>query len=179
MRPWTRLHSRYLYESRWFNLRQDAVRLPDGSDITYTMVEHPGFAMVVPMLDDGRVVLERVYRYTLQRRSIECPAGGLDGDAPDVAARRELREETGYVAGTIEPLGSYTESTGISNEVFHVFLATELTYTGEIAREATEDIEVFLIPLEEAVERALGGDITDSATAMSLLRAQKRLRESG
>jgi ADP-ribose pyrophosphatase len=176
VRPWTRLRSHYLYESRWFNLRQDAVRLPDGDEITYTMVEHPGFSMVVPLLDDDRVVLERVYRYTLQRPSIECPAGGLDGDTPEAAARRELREETGYVAGTIEALGSYTESTGISNEVFHVFLATDLTYTGEIEREATEDIEVFLLPLDEAVERALGGDITDSATAISLLRAQRRLR---
>ena len=91
---WTRRASRYLFESRWFNLRQDEVSLPTGEQVTYTLVEHPGYVMVVPLLGDGRVILERVYRYTVQETVLECPSGGLDGDAPEQAARRELEEET-------------------------------------------------------------------------------------
>ena len=83
--------------------------LPDGTDITYTMVEHPGYAMVVPLLDDGRVVLERVYRYTVQETLLECPSGGVDpGDAtPEHTARRELEEETGFLAGQLTELGAF------------------------------------------------------------------------
>ena len=168
---WNRLWSRYLFESRWFNLRQDGVALPDGTRITYTLVEHPGFAMTVPLLDDGRVVLERIYRYTLQDHSLECPAGGLDGDDPEAAARRELHEETGYLARTFHRLGSYNGSTGISNERFHVFLATDLRQTGQTRREPTEQIELVMLPLVEACALALSGGIRDAASALALILA--------
>src|SRR3954471_3193379 len=91
---WRKLWARYLFESSWFRVRQDGVALPDGSQIVYTMIEHPGFVVVVPVFDDGRVLLENLFRYTLQAHSLECPAGGLDGEPPEVAAARELREET-------------------------------------------------------------------------------------
>ncbi len=87
---WRRNGTRYLYESSWYNLRQDEVTLPSGEDITYTWVEPPGFVVVVPLLDEGRVVMERIYRYPLQRWQLECPAGVLDGEDPETAARREL-----------------------------------------------------------------------------------------
>src|SRR5688500_4399882 len=93
---WKRLSSRYLFESRWYRLRQDEVVLPDGQPTRYTLVEHPGYAMAVPVLDDGRVLLERIYRYPLRQTMLECPSGGLDGDAPQQAAGRELEEETGW-----------------------------------------------------------------------------------
>ncbi|MGI9592462.1 MAG: NUDIX domain-containing protein, partial [Myxococcota bacterium] len=125
---WRRRGSRYLFESSWFRLRQDELVLPDGTDITYTMVEHPGYAMVVPLLDDGRVVLERVYRYTVQETLLECPSGGVDpGDAtPAETARRELEEETGFLAGQLTELGAFYGSNGISDEHFHLYLATGL-----------------------------------------------------
>src|SRR5690349_20565521 len=82
---WRRLWARYLFESRWFRVRQDGVALPDGTEIVYTMIEHPGFVVVVPVFDDGRVLLENLFRYTLQAHSLECPAGGLDGEPPEVA----------------------------------------------------------------------------------------------
>jgi ADP-ribose pyrophosphatase len=102
---WKRRASRYLFESRWYRLRQDDVTLPSGEAITYTLVDHPGYAMVVPLHADGRVLLERIYRYTVQETMLECPSGGLDGEAPEVAARRELEEETGWLAGQLAPLG--------------------------------------------------------------------------
>ena len=78
--PWKRRATRTLYESRWYNLRQDDLTLPGGEEITYTWVDHPGYAMIVPLLGDGRVVMERVYRHAPGRTLLECPSGGLDGE---------------------------------------------------------------------------------------------------
>ena len=147
--------------------------LPNGEPITYTLVEHPGYAMVVPLLEDGRVILEQVYRYTLQETLLECPSGGLDGEPPEIAARRELEEETGWVAGALAPLGSFYGSSGISDERFHLFLATELRDTGNVKREATEQIELELLPLEAALQMALRGEITDAPSALALILAHR------
>jgi len=173
---WRRTSARYLFESRWFKLRHDDVTLPDGTPITYTMIEHPGFAIVVPILPDGQVLLERLYRYTLQSYSLECPAGGLDGEVPEQAARRELREETGYLATTLTPLASFNGSTGISDEVFHVFLATGLTRGGGPEREPTEQMELVTVPLAEAVRLAASGGIRDGSSALAILLAERYLR---
>ena len=96
-------------------LRQDEITLPSGVEITYTVIEHPGFVVIVPVLADGRVVMEQVYRHPLQRPLLECPSGGLDGEAPETAARRELEEETGYRTGSLRHLGHFVSSSGVSN----------------------------------------------------------------
>jgi len=172
---WIRRASKYLFKSRWFNVRQDDVTLPAGERINYTLVEHPGYAMVVPLLGDGRVILERVYRYTVQETVLECPSGGLDGEAPEIAARRELEEETGWVAGTMAPLGWFYGSTGISDERFHLFLATELSDSGTPKRETTEQIQLEFIPLDRAVQLALSGAVPDAPTALALVLAQQQV----
>jgi len=173
---WKRLASRYLFTSRWYKLRQDEVELPSGQPITYTLVEHPGYAMVVPLLDDGRVILERVYRYTVQDHVLECPSGGLDGEPPETAARRELAEETGWLAGALAPLGCFYGSDGISDERCHLFLATQLHAGGRIAREPTEQMELEYVPLARAVELVLEGALLDGPSALALLLAERRLR---
>ena len=174
---WRRRSSQQLFRSRWFGLRQDEITLPGGEEITYTLVEHPGYAMVVPVNEDGRVLLERVYRYTVQETLLECPSGGLDGDAPDVAAHRELREETGWVAERLTPLGSFYGSNGISDERFHLFLATGLRDTSEIEREPTEQIELEWLSLEEAARLARTGGVQDAPSALALILAEGRWRE--
>lgn len=152
--------------------------LPNGSQIVYTMIEHPGFVVVVPVFGDGTVLLENLYRYTLQAHSLECPAGGLDGESPDVAARRELSEETGYVAETLTPLARFNASTGISDEVFHVFLATGLHLAGAPRREPTEQMELITMPLADAVRLAESGGMRDSSSALAVILADRHLRKS-
>ena len=173
-RAWRRRSSRYLFESPWFRLRQDELTLPGGEEIIYTLIEHGGYVVVVPLLEDGRVVMERVYRHTLERELLECPSGGNDGEPGEVAARRELEEETGYRAGRLEPLGRFHGSTGISNEFFEVFLATQVTADGRILREPTEEIEVVLVPLGELVSQARAGRIEHAPSALAILLAAAR-----
>jgi ADP-ribose pyrophosphatase len=172
---WITKDSTYLFESTWFNLRQDRVELPSGNEITYTFVDHPGFVVVVPVLDNGNVLLEKIFRYTVQDRLLECPAGGLEGGTPETAARRELREETGYTATDLTHLGKFCASTGISNSAFDAFLATGLHDTGVLEREETEEMELVEIPLDEAVALARSGGITCAPSALAILLAHGRL----
>jgi ADP-ribose pyrophosphatase len=160
-----------LFESRWFKLRQDDVLLPSGEPITYTLVETPGYAMVVPLLDDGRVILERVYRYTVRETVLECPSGSLEGESSAAAAHRELREETGWSAEHLRSLGCFFGSNGISDERFELFLATGLRQAGPPQREATEQIELEFMPLARAAELALSGRVHDAPSALALILA--------
>ena len=170
---WRRRATRILFESPWLRLRQDEVTLPAGEEITYTYVDHDGYVVIVPVLDDGRVVMERIHRYTVGRSLLECPSGGLDGEDAIVAARRELEEETGYLAGQVVRLGGFYGSTGISNERYEVCLATDLRPDGQVCREATEQIELELHDLDSLRQRALRGEIEDAASAFALLLASE------
>lgn len=172
---WRTRGSRVLFESPWFRLRQDDVVLPGGEEITYTVVDHGGYVVVVPLLPDGRVVMERVYRHTVGRTLLECPSGGLDGEDPCTAGLRELEEETGWRAGRIEPVGAFYGSVGISNERFEVCLATRLREDGTVCREPTEEIEVELLPLADLRGRALRGEIEDGPSALAILLVAERL----
>lgn len=168
---WRRRRSRTLFESPWFRLRQDDVTLPSGEQIVYTLIDHGGYVVVVPLLDDGRVVMERIHRYPVGRPLLECPSGGLDGQDVLHAAGRELEEETGYRAAGLRRLGRFFGSTGISNEAFHVVLATGLTRDGRVRRESTEQIEVELHALTALRRQALEGGIEDAASAFAILLA--------
>ena len=172
---WKTHASRFIFQSPWFRLRQDDITLPGGEEITYTLVDHPGYAMVVPMVDRETVLLEEVYRHTVQQTVIECPSGGLDDDQPLDAAHRELLEETGWAAAEMSPLGSYFGSNGISNERFHLFLATGLEQVAEPDREPTEQMELIQVPFDRAVHMALSGEVEDGPSAFALLLAANRL----
>ncbi len=171
---WRTRNSRFVFESPWFRVRQDEVLLPSGEEIQYNVVEHPGWALVVPLLGDGRVVMERVYRWPLRATLLECPAGGCDGDPPAAAAHRELEEETGYIARTLTHLGNFAASDGYSDERYDVFLATDLARTGTVSHEITEQIEVELIPLSDLRSMALRGEIEDGPSALAILLAADR-----
>ncbi len=134
-------------------------------------MDHGGYVVVVPILDDGRVVMERVYRHTVKQTLLECPSGGLDGQDAISAGKRELEEETGYTARAWRHLGAFFGSSGISNERFDVLLAQELREDGRVHREATEEIEVVRVPLAELHAHALRGELVDAPSALAILLA--------
>ncbi len=169
MSAWKMLETRFLWKSKWYNLRQDRLRDRDGHEFTYTVVDHPGAVWVVPVTADGQVILVHQYRYTVDDWCYEVPAGGLSPDLdPEEAARRELREEVGGIAAEFRHVGQFYTSNGISNEVAYVYLATGVEL-GETHREPTELMEAHLVPVDEALRMARDGEITDGPSALALL----------
>ena len=176
---WALLNTRYLYRSPWHHLRQDRVRLPDGHVITYTYQEHAGFVAVVPVTDDGDIVLIRTYRYTVDDWVWEIPAGGLGnrpGQALLAVAQEELAEEVGGVARHWEYVDWFYIANGTANIVGHLFLATGVTLVASPRREDTEVIEVHRVPISEALAMARDGRMRDGESALALLRLEPRLR---
>lgn len=168
-KPILSLGSRYIWRSQWYNLRQDRVRLPDGSDSTYTVVEHPGAVWIVPLTTDGQVVLVYQYRYAVDDWCWEVPAGGMQpGVAPEEMARRELLEEVGGEAERLRFVARFYTMNGIGSEVAQVYLATGVRL-GTPQREAMEVMEVRLFPPQEALGMARRGEITDGPSALALL----------
>jgi ADP-ribose pyrophosphatase len=174
---WQRLDSRILWQSRWYHLRQDRVRLPGGQEITYTLIDHPGAVWVVPVTRDGQVVLIRHYRYPVDDYCLEVPAGGLEpGMPPEETARRELVEEIGGHAADVRYVGRFFTSNGVSNETAYVYLAIGVDL-GETDREVTEDMELRVVPFAEAVRMARSGEISDGPSALAVLWCEALLRQ--
>ena len=167
---WVTLGSEYLYRNPWCAFRVDEVRLPDGAEIEYGVLESAGFAAIVPVTDDDKVVLVRQWRQPLGDFTLELPSGGVDaGEEPETAARRELFEETGYRVEGLKHLVSVHTSTGRSTEICHLFRCRAVRDERGPHPEQTEFIRVVELPLEEAVKRAANGDIADAATVLGLL----------
>ena len=167
--------SEEILKGRFLHAFRDTVRLPDGREATREFIKHPGAVMVVPMLDDGRVVLERQYRYPLQQVMVEFPAGKLDaGEATFDCARRELLEETGYTArewsraGVLHPVLAY------SNEFIEIWFARGLTQ-GERQLDAGEFLDVISATPEELMAWCRDGTVTDSKTLSGMLWLQNFL----
>lgn len=172
--PDAQLGSRELYAGRIFRLNRDSVRFPDGSETEMDIVRHPGASAIVPFMsdpegDDPQLLLLRQYRYAAGGYIYEVPAGRLDGDeSPTSCAVRELKEETGCTAETMEPLFTMFTTPGFTDETIHVFMATGLTH-GESAREADEFADVVVMGLAEALELIRVGEIMDAKTALAIL----------
>jgi len=150
----------------------DDVELPDGARIEYGVLESGGFAAVVPVTRGGEVVFVRQWRQPLDAFTLELPSGGVDvGEEPELAARRELLEETGYRAEKLEHLTSVHTSTGRSTEVCHLFWCEAEHDERGPQPEATEFIQVVELPFEEAWGLVSKGTITDAATVLGLLLA--------
>lgn len=135
------------------------------------VVRHPGAAVIVPLLDDGRICLIENFRISVNKRLVELPAGTLEsGERPEETARRELAEETGYRARSIEPLGCVYSSPGVFDERMYLYLATGLT-EGETALEVGEQIVIRPTPWQEAIDMVLSNEIEDAKTVVGLLKA--------
>ena len=170
-----RLHSVELLQGHFLHAFRDTVRLPNGREATREYVVHPGAVMVIPLLDDGRVVLERQYRYPVQQVMIEFPAGKLDpGEEPLTCARRELLEETGYTArewaraGVLHPVISY------STEFIEIWFARGLQ-AGARQLDDEEFLEVFTATPQELMDWCRQGQVTDAKTLTGALWLQNVL----
>lgn len=166
------LISDQVYRGAFLDVRRDQIRLPDGGHAQREYIVHPGAVMVVPLLDDGRLVVERQWRYPLARVMLEFPAGKLDaGEAPLHCGIRELIEETGYRAAEWARAGILHNAIAYSNEGIEVWFARGLTL-GERALDAGEFLEVTSASLEELDELARRGELTDAKTLIGMLWLQ-------
>jgi ADP-ribose pyrophosphatase len=158
-----------------FDLVVDEVEYPSGARGIREVARHPGGAVVVPLLDDGRLILVEQLRYPLGRRVLELPAGKLGpGEDPRLAAARELEEEAGYRAGSLRPLGSVYTTPGFCDEELHLFLATGLTRTerGPHREEGEAGMSVHLMPSADVLSMIGRGDIRDAKTIVGVLLAE-------
>jgi len=160
------------------NLVVDTVTLPNGTTLDLEVVRHPGAVAVVPLGDNGTVVLIRQYRHAAGGYIYEIPAGKLDpGEDPRDCAARELEEEVGRRASSLEPLVTFFTTPGFTDEVIHVFLAAGLT-PGTQKLDRDEVLEVIEISLDDAIARIADGTIRDAKTIIGLQTAYLR-RNSG
>ena len=170
----TKLSSRRAYTGKVISMDVDEVRFPDDSVGTLEMIRHPGASAIVPFLsdpdgDDPQVLLIRQYRHAADGYLYEIPAGRLNpGEAPRACAERELREETGCSAQTMEQLFTMYTTPGFTDEKIHVFMATGLQ-SGESSHEADEFLDLHPMLLSRALSMVEAGEIQDAKTALALL----------
>lgn len=170
--------SKYVYRGSVLNLRLDTVRLADGKESLREIAEHRGAVAIVPLDDEERVTLVRQYRAAIGRELLEIPAGTLDeGEAAELGAPRELKEETGLTARRWDTLVRFYGSPGVLTEEMVLYLARDLSQ-GELQLMDDEDIEVVKLPLSDALELIAGGEIADAKTIIGLLLTRDKLRLS-
>ena len=167
-----KIDSEQVFRGKLLDVRRDHVRLPNGGTATREYVVHPGAVLIVPMLDDGSLVVERQYRYPLSRVLIEFPAGKIDpGESTLRCAARELAEETGYSAAEWARAGILHNAIAYSNEGIEVWFARGLSLGSQLLDEG-EFLEVHTATLDELLALAERGEITDAKTLIALLWLQ-------
>lgn len=169
----TRIDSTPAYDGDFLKVQRDRVRLPDGQPATREYIRHPGAVVILPVFDDGALLLERQYRYPLDRVFIEFPAGKIDpGEDALTCAKRELQEETGYTARDWQFVCTIHNAIAYSDEHLDLYLARGLT-AGESALDEGEFLEVFTAPLADLLQWIRGGEVTDVKTVIGAFWLEK------
>jgi ADP-ribose pyrophosphatase len=164
----TQVASGVAFKGELLEVRADRIRLPGGREARREFVVHPGAALIVPVLPDGRLILERQFRYPVRRVMLEFPAGKIDpGEASLATAQRELREEAGYTAKTWRQLGTVHPQIGYSTEFIDVFEAGDLVEVGQALDEG-ELLDVVAMSIDELLATFDCGGLTDGKTIASL-----------
>jgi len=168
--------SETVFKGKLLHVKCDTVRRPDGKPATREYIEHNGAVMIIPLLDSGEVVIERQYRYVMRRHCLEFPAGKIDpGEEPLATGRRELLEETGYVAHEWIYLTTIHPTVAYSTERILVYLARGLEHRGSKLDEG-EFLEVLKLSPAALLELVRTGEISDVKTVMGVLWLEKLLR---
>lgn len=165
------------YQGQFLKMKKDIVSLPDGKETYREYLIHPGAVAIIPILNDGRILLERQFRYPVNAAMIEIPAGKLEvGEEPLLCAQRELLEETGYSAANWEYLGKIHPVISYSTEIIEIFMAQGLEQ-GERCLDEGEFLDVFAATLDEMHQWIDEGKITDVKTIVAVYHLAKRLNQ--
>ncbi len=168
-----KLSSNQIFDGKIVKLFVDTVELPNGQEATREIVRHPGAVCVIPVTENGDVIMVKQFRYPFGEVLLEIPAGKLEpGEDPLEAVKRELEEESGAVAGKIEHLGEIYTTVAIFDEKIQLYIATDLTFISSHPDE-DEFLEVTKIPLKTLVKMVMDGEIKDSKTQIAILKAEK------
>ena len=170
--------SQEIFDGVILHVFKDTVKLPNGNPATREVIRHVGAVGVIPVTDDGKVIVERQFRYPLNRVITEIPAGKLDSTAEDrlSAAKRELEEETGYTAGEWIELGDFIPTCAYCDERITLYLARDLSL-GQRHLDEDEFLNFEAVPLKELVEQVMNGTITDGKTQVAILKAARLLEK--
>ena len=168
------MSARLAYQGRSIRVYREEVVLQSGRSVALDVVRHPGASAVVPFESERDVLLIRQFRHAAGGTIWEVPAGKLDGDTPEVCARKELEEEAGRRAGRLEKLGSIWTTPGFTDEVIHLFAAFDLAPVAS-RPEDDEVIEVVRVPLAHALDLIWRGELRDAKSALALIHAARHV----
>jgi len=164
-----------IYKGKVLDISLETARLPDGKTVDLEIIRHPGGACVLPLYDNGDILMIRQYRHAAGGIIWEIPAGRIDDDEEALScALRELEEEGGVRAGKMEKLGEFFSTPGFCTELLHIYLATNLRPCGQ-KLEADEYLEIVRLPFDKAVDMAYKGEIKDAKTVIAIMMAKKRI----
>jgi ADP-ribose pyrophosphatase len=177
IKPWKTLDSHLVYQNRWTSVREDLAEMPNGQTTIYGVVECNDCVGVLPFMDSDRVVMVRQYRYVFgENHRWEMPTGGVKASESLLeAARRELQEEVGYDAETLQHINTYYTSKSVMHEVAHLYIGRKLTRVQSIPDE-TEFLEVAEFPFQRVLQMVLDCEIRDSMTVIAVLLADRMRR---
>ena len=166
------ISSEIVYEGPVFRVRKHRVETVDGEGVR-DIVEHIGGSLLVAVTNEGRILMERQYRKAYEKALLELPAGRTDpGEEPEVTAARELREETGYTAGSVRHLLTFYPTCGYSNETLHIYICRDLT-PGETHWDDSECLDILEFEPDELIDMIMRNEIKDAKTIIGLLYARQ------